>query len=66
MNIMIVPGMLVCRSFLISVSMFFCCVEAIWLNPVTPVLFNVCCSVIVACCVLYPRCMGVFVMFAIM
>ena len=33
---------------------------AIWLNPFATVLFSVCSSVIVECCVLYPCCMGVF------
>ena len=32
---------------------------AIWLNPFVTVLFSV-------CCVLYPCCMGVFGMFAVM
>ena len=71
---MIVPGMFVCTSFLISVCM--CIVSkallisnatvivraggAIWLNPFATVLFSVCSSVTVECCVLYPCCMGVF------
>ena len=33
---------------------------AIWLNPFVTVLFSVCRSVTVWCCVLYPCCMGVF------
>ena len=39
---------------------------AIWLNPFAMVLFNVCSAVTVECCVLYPCCMGVFGMFAVM
>ena len=38
---------------------------AIWLNPFTTVLVSVC-SVIVEWCLLYPCCMGVFGMFAVM
>ena len=63
MNLMIVPGMLVCSSFLISVCMFIVSKAllissatvivraggAIWLNP-----FTVCSAVTVECCVLYP------------
>ena len=33
---------------------------AIWLNPFAAVLFSVCSTVTVECCVLYPCCMGVF------
>ena len=80
MNLMIVPGMFVCSSFLISVCMFIVSkallissatviVRAggdIWLNPVTTVLFNVYSTVNVDCCVLYPCCMGVFALFAVM
>ena len=71
---MIVPGMFVCSSFLISVCMFIVSKAllissatvivraggAIWLNPFATVLFNVCSAVTVECCVLYPCCMGVF------
>ena len=78
MNLMIVPGMFVCSSFLISVCMFIVSkallilsatviVRAggtIWLNPFATVLFSVCSAV--ECCVLYPCCMGVFGMFAVM
>ena len=77
---MIVPGMFVCSSFLISVCMFIVLKDwlilsatvmvhaggAIWLNPFATVLFNVCSAVTVECCVLYPCCMGVFGMFAVM
>ena len=40
--------------------------RTIWLNPFTTVLFTVCSAVTVECCVLYPCCMGVFGMFAVM
>ena len=74
MNLMIVPGMFVCSSFLISVCMFIVSKAllissatvivraggAIWLNPFATVLFSVCSAVTVECCVLYPCCMGVF------
>ena len=76
----VVPGMFVCSSFLISVFMFivskallmssatgiFRAGGAIWLNPFATVLFSVCSAVTVECCVLYPCCMGVFGMFAVM
>ena len=59
MNFMIVSGMLVCSSFLISVCMFIVSKAllissatvivraggAIWLNPFATVLFNVCSAV---------------------
>ena len=71
---MIVPGMFVYSSFLISVCMFIVSKAllissatvivraggAIWLNPFATVLFSVCSAVTVECCVLYPCCMGVF------
>ena len=71
---MIVPGMFVCSSFLISVCMFIVSKDllissatvivraggAIWLNPLTTVLFSVCSAITVECCVFYPCCMGVF------
>ena len=75
MNLIIVPGMLVCSSFLISVCMCFAHIEcycdcsrrgAIWLNPFATMLFTVCSAVTVECCVLYPCCVGVFGMFAVM
>ena len=56
MNLMIVPGMLVCSSFLISVCMFI----------VSKALLISSATVTVECCVLYPCCMGVFDMFAVM
>ena len=37
----------------------------IWLNPFATVLFNVCGAVTIECCVLYPYCVGVFGMVAI-
>ena len=68
---MIVPGILVCCSFLISVCMFIvsnallissdtmivCTGGAIWLNPFAAVLFT---AVILEWCALYPCCVGVF------
>ena len=60
MNLMIMPGMFVCSSFLISVCMF------IVSNHFATVLFSVCSAVTVECCVLYPCVMGVFGMFAVM
>ena len=80
MNLIIVPGMLVCSNFLISVCMFIvskawlissATVIArawgdIWLNLFDMVLFTVCSSVTLECCVLYPWCVGVFGMFAVM
>ena len=63
---MIVPGLLVCRSFLIIVCMFIVSKAllissatvivraggAICLNPFATVLFTVCSAIIVECCVL--------------
>ena len=77
---MIVPRMLVCSSFLISVCMFIvskallisCATVivraggAIWLNPFATVVFSVCSAVAVECCVVYPCYMSVFAMFAAM
>ena len=71
---MIVPGMFVCSSFLISVCMFIVSKPllissatvivraggAIWLNPFATVLFSVCSAVTVECCVLSPCCIGVW------
>ena len=39
---------------------------AIWSNPFTTVLFNVCSAVTVECWFLYPCIVGVFGMFAVM
>ena len=69
------PVMFVCSSFLISVCMFIVSKallvsgatvivragEAIWLNTFATVFFIVCSAVTVECYVLYPCCMGVFV-----
>ena len=81
MNLIIVSGMFVCSSFLISVCMFivskallissatlifFAQGRAIWLNPFAIVLFTVCSAVTIECCVLYPCCMGVIGMYAVM
>ena len=81
MNLVIVPGILVCISFLLSVCMFivskvlFANVEcysdcsrrvAIWLNPFATVLFNMCSAVTVERCDLFPCCVGVFPMVAVM
>ena len=78
---MIVPGMFDCSSFLIGVCSMFIVSKAlllssatvivraggaIWLNPFATVLFSVCSTVTVECCVLYPCCMGVFGMFVVM
>ena len=77
---MIVPGMFVCSSFLISVCILIVSKgllilsatviiragRAIWLNPFATMLFSVCSAVIVECCVLYPCCMDVIGMFAVM
>ena len=74
MNLMIVLGMFVCRSFLISVCLLIVSKAllissatvivraggAIWLNPFATVLFNVCSAVNVECCV------GGFGMFTVM
>ena len=74
MNLMIVPGFLVCRRYLISVCMYIvskdllissatvivCADGAICLNSFATVLFNVCSAVTVECCVLYPCCVGMF------
>ena len=80
MNLMIMPEILVCSSFLKRVCVFIVSkallissptviVRAggdIWLNPFSMVLFTVRSSVTVECCVLYPCCVGVFSMFVVM
>ena len=80
MNLMIVPGMFVCSSFLISVCIFIVSKAllissaivivraegAIWLSPFATVLFSVYSAVTIECCVLYPCCMGGFGMFTVM
>ena len=76
---MIVPGMLVCSSFLITVCMFIVSKAllissatmiiraggSIWLNLFPTVLFTVCSAVTVECCIVYPCCVCVFGMFAV-
>ena len=80
MNLMSVSSILLCSSFLISVCMFIVSKAlfissdtvivraggAICLNPFATVLFTVCSAATVECCVLYPCCVGVFGMFAVM
>ena len=75
LNLMIAPGMFVCSSFLISVSKALLISSAtvivraggaICLNPFATVLFSLCSAITVECCVLYPCCMGVFGIFAVM
>ena len=73
MNLMIVPGMISVCMFIVekallilSATMIVHAGEAIWLNPFATVLFSVCSAITVECCVLYPCCMGVFSMFAVM
>ena len=82
MNQMIMSGILVCSSFLISVCMFIMSkallklsatviVRAggggtIWLDLFATVLFTVCSTVTVECCDLYPCCVGVFGMDVVM
>ena len=77
---MIVPGMMVCCSFLISACMFIVSKAllissatvivraggAILLNSFARVLFTLCRAVTVECCVLYSCCVGVFGNFAVM
>ena len=77
---MTVPGIWVCSSFLKSVSMITVSkalfissatviVRAggdIWFNPFATVLFTVCSAVTVECYILYPCCVGVFGIFAVM
>ena len=67
MNLMIVPGIMFCSRFLISVCMFIVSKAllissatvivraggAIWLNPFATVLFTVCSAVIVECSVVF-------------
>ena len=77
---MIAPGILVCSSYHIGVCMFIVSKALLissvtvivraggvmWLNPLATVLFNVCSTVTVKCCVLYPCCVDVLGMFAVM
>ena len=71
---LIVPGMFVCRSCLISVCMFIVSKDllissvtvivraggSIWLNPFATVLFTLCSAVTVEWCTFYPCCVSVF------
>ena len=57
---------IVLKALLISSATVIVCRGAIWLNPFATVLFTVCIAVTVECCVLYPCCVGVFGMFAVM
>ena len=58
---------IVSKAFLISNATVIVRAEgAIWLNPFTTVLFSVCSAVTVRYCVLYPCCVNVFGMFAVM
>ena len=80
MNLMIMPGIFVCSSFLINVCMLIVSKAllissatvivraggAICLNPFATVLFYVCSVVTVDCCILSPCCVGVFGMFTVM
>ena len=62
LNFMIVTGVFVCSSFLISMcsvskallissaTVIVCTGGAIWLNPFTTVLFNVCSAITIECC----------------
>ena len=55
MNLMIVPGMLVCSSKFLLISSATVIVRAggaIWLNPFATVLFTVC-SAVTVCCVVF-------------
>ena len=80
MHLIIVPGILVCSSFLISVCMLIVLKAllissatlsiraggASWLNPFSTVLFTVCSAVTVEWCALYSCCVSVFGMFTVM
>ena len=68
MNLMIVPGMFIVLKNLpiSSATVIVRAGEAIWLNPFATVLFSVCSAITVECCLLYPCCMGVFSMYAVM
>ena len=77
---MIVPGLFLCSVFLISMCMFIVSKalhissatvivragEHILLKPFTTVLFNVCSAVAEEYCLLYPCCVAVVDMFAVM
>ena len=59
---LIVPKVLLISSAIVIVRAG----GAIWLKPFATVLFNVCSAITVECCVLYPCCVGVFGIFAVM
>ena len=73
-ELMIMHGIFVYGSFMISVCMFIVSKAllissatvivraggAIWSNPFATVLFSMCSAITVECCVLYLCCMGVF------
>ena len=59
--------LIVSKAFLISsATVIVRAGGTIWLNPFTMVLFSGCSVVTIECCVLYPCCMGAFVMVAVM
>ena len=76
MNSIIVPGIVVCYSFLISVCMVILSKTLLISSDcsrrgshlVEPLCYgvNVCSAVTVECCVLYPCCVRVFCLFAVM
>ena len=49
-----------------SATVIFGAWGAIWLNPFATVLYSVCSTVTIECCVLYPCYIDVFGMFAVM
>ena len=58
---------IVSKALLISsATAIVCAGGAIWLNPFAKVLFSVCSAVTAECCHVYPCCIGVFGMFAVM
>ena len=70
-NLNIVPVILVCSTFLISVCMFILSKALLILSATVIVSAGGaiwCClmCVVPSCCVLYPGCVGVFGMFAVM
>ena len=76
MNLMIMPGMLVYSSFLISVCLFIVSKALLILSatvivraglyPFATVLFTVCSAVTVECCIVCPCCVGVSGIFVVM
>ena len=64
---MIVPGVFVCSSFA-HIECYSDCLRrgSHLVNPFATVLFSVCSAVTVEYCVLYPCCMDVLGMFAVM